>query len=396
MSTAQDKEMFFGLKVLELASVLAGPSVGQFFAELGAEVIKVENLTTQGDVTRTWRLKEEDPSEVTAYFCSVNLGKKSIAINLGSKEGQDLVAALAQKCDVVVVSFKPGDAERLGVDYASLSQHNPRLIYGQVTGYGSQNPRVGYDALIQAEAGFMLLNGPQEGPPVKMPVALMDLLAGHQLKEALLLALLRRERTGKGGLVEVSLVQSGVASLANQATAWLVAGVLPRAMGSAHPSIAPYGDIYRTAEGHWLVLAVGNDKQFKALAGVLGHPELAEDGRFCTNPLRVQHREELNPLLSTFIAQMGTSGLLADLQIRNVPAGRIQSMAEVFAMEEAKELLVPMPQGQGLRTFVGKGIEVNKNLKSPPSFSADTLEVLTELGLSDEQVASLRQKGVVG
>ncbi|HKZ37881.1 MAG TPA: CoA transferase, partial [Chryseolinea sp.] len=207
--------MFDDLKVLELASVLAGPSVGQFFAELGAEVIKVENIITAGDVTRTWRVTGEQTDDRSSYFCSVNWGKKSIAVNLNTPEGKKIIYALVKKSDIVIASFKPGDAAKLEVDYETLSALNPSLIYGQITGYGSGKPRVGYDAVIQAEAGFMFMNGEPGGPSLKMPVALMDILAAHHLKEGILLALLNKQRSGRGELVEVSLIQAAISSLAN-------------------------------------------------------------------------------------------------------------------------------------------------------------------------------------
>ena len=261
--------MFHELKVLELASVLAGPSVGQFFAELGAEVIKVENIHTGGDVTRTWKVKNEETDDRSSYFCSVNWGKKSIAVDLNRKEGKAIIYKLVEKSDIVIASYKSGDAEKLGVDYKTLSSLNPHLIYGQISGFGSSNPRVGYDAVIQAEAGFMFLNGEPDGPSLKMPVALMDILAAHHLKEGILLALLRKNQTGKGDFLEVSLLQAAVSSLANQATNWLVAGVTPQKQGSAHPNIAPYGDIFRTLDGHEILLAIGSDRQFNSLCKIL-------------------------------------------------------------------------------------------------------------------------------
>jgi len=258
--------MLNGLKVLELASVLAGPGVGQFFAELGAEVIKVENLKTGGDVTRTWKLaSEKAEDDRSAYFSSVNWGKKSLALDLTDSSGKSIVQKLAAQTDVVIASFKSGDAEKLGVAYSQLQKVNPKLIYGQITGYGSDNARVGYDAVIQAESGFMDMNGERGGSPLKMPVALVDVLAGHQLKEGLLLALLKREKTGEGSWVEVSLIQAAIASLANQASNWLVAQSLPSRQGSLHPNIAPYGESFETKDGRQVILAVGNDRQFADL-----------------------------------------------------------------------------------------------------------------------------------
>ena len=253
------------LKVLELANVLAGPSVGQFFAELGAQVIKVENVKTGGDVTRTWKSVGEQTDDRSAYFCSVNWGKKSIALDLTMEEGRRVIQKLAARSDILIASYKPGDAEKLGVSFQQLQAANPKLIYGAISGYGSKNDRVGYDAVLQAETGFMDLNGDKSGPPIKMPVALIDVLAGHQLKEGLLVALFNRERTGKGGLVEVSLIETAISSLVNQASNYLVGNRLPARQGSAHPNIAPYGETFETADGKLVLLAIGNDKQFMDL-----------------------------------------------------------------------------------------------------------------------------------
>src|SRR5258708_2997241 len=199
------------LKVLELASVLAGPSVGQFFAELGAEVIKIENPKIGGDVTRGWKTPGEPTDDRSAYFCSCNWGKKSVALDLTVQKDLEVVKSLTVKSDIGIASYKSGGGEKVGVSYLQSKTYNPQLIYGQITGYGSDDDRVGYDAVIQAETGFMALNGEQDGPPTKMPVALIDILAAHQLKEGLLLALLKREKTGGGSFVEVSLVQTAVA-----------------------------------------------------------------------------------------------------------------------------------------------------------------------------------------
>lgn len=227
--------------------------------------IKVENFKTGGDVTRTWKLAGENSDDRSAYFCSVNWGKRSLAIDLTTYEGQKIVHELIKQTEIVIASYKPGDAEKLNVDYKTLSVINPNIIYGQITGYGSNNPRVGYDAIIQAEAGFMFMNGEPGGASLKMPVALIDILAGHHLKEALLLAIIEKMRTGRGKLVEVSLLQVAISSLANQATNWLVAKKLPTKQGSLHPNIAPYGEVFVTADGKELLLAVGSDRQFEAL-----------------------------------------------------------------------------------------------------------------------------------
>jgi crotonobetainyl-CoA:carnitine CoA-transferase CaiB-like acyl-CoA transferase len=371
--------MFKDIKVLELASVLAGPSVGQFFAELGAEVIKVENLKTGGDVTRTWKGNGELTDDRSAYFCSVNWGKKSIAIDLALSEGKSIVQKLAAKSDIVIASYKPGDAEKLDVAYDQLNVKNPKLIYGQITGYGSDNERVGYDAVIQAESGFMDLNGEKNGLPTKMPVALIDVLAGHQLKEALLVALLQRERTQLGSFVEVSLIQTAIASLTNQATNWLVANKLPSRQGSLHPNIAPYGESFETKDGKRILLAVGNDRQFFDLLRILKIDPLTFENKFSTNHRRIENREEMNAVLSTAISQLTASELFLQIHKLKIPAGLIQNVREVLEMKEAKSLLMNADNLQGIRTFIAGGVLNQNTLLPPPHFGEHTKEIIKSL-----------------
>lgn len=381
--------MFQNLKVLELASVLAGPSVGQFFAELGAEVIKVENLKTGGDVTRTWKGAGEQTDDRSAYFCSCNWGKKSVALDLTSQEGKKIVQKLAQRSDMVIASYKPGDAEKLGVAYKQLITINPQLIYGQITGYGNDNERVGYDAVIQAESGFMDLNGEKDGLPTKMPVALIDVLAAHQLKEGLLLALLKREKTGEGSLVEVSLIQSALSSLANQAANWLVAKKLPTRQGSAHPNIAPYGDSFLTKDGKRILLAVGNDRQYQDLTNVLGiGQEVLDLGawaleiKFLTNQQRVENRTALNELLAGAILRLNSKELIEKINELKIPAGLIQNVEEAFSTKEAKEILMGSNSLIGIKNFIGNLSNLQSpvpNLLPPPHFGEHTKEVMKEL-----------------
>lgn len=371
--------MFEDIKVLELASVLAGPSVGQFFAELGAEVIKVENLKTGGDVTRTWKGSGELTDDRSAYFCSVNWGKKSVAVDLTSSEGKSVVQKLAAKSDIVIASYKPGDAVKLGVSYEQLSFKNPKLIYGQITGYGSDNERVGYDAVIQAESGFMDLNGEKNGLPTKMPVALIDVLAGHQLKEALLVALLKRERTGVGSFVEVSLIQTAISSLTNQATNWLVANKLPSRQGSLHPNIAPYGESFETKDGKRVLLAVGSDRQFFDLLRILKIDPLTFENKFSTNHRRIENREEMNAMLSNAITKLTASELFLQIHKLKIPAGMIQNVREVLEMKEAKQLLLNADSLTGVRTFVAQSSNEKISLLPPPNFGEHTEEILAAL-----------------
>lgn len=391
-----------GLKVLELASVLAGPSVGQFLAELGADVVKVENLKTSGDVTRSWRLpnSKERQDGPSSYFSCCNLGKRSLAVDASAYRGQELCRRLALSCDVVLASYKPGDAEKLGLDATSLRSSKPSLIYAQVTGYGLDDDRVGFDALVQAEAGFTYMNGQADeagGMPTKMPVALIDVLTGHQLKEAILLALLRRASTGEGAHLHVSLMASAVASLANQATGFLIGGVLPQRIGSEHPSICPYGTSFRDIDGLPLILAVGTDAQFRSLCTVLC-PELLADERYSRNVDRVKRRSELLALLQVKIETLRRDELLQLLKSHKVPAGAIADMKAVFETPQAESLVVRDEQGHalGLRqvAWLGDGAAESVPTRTP-AYGEHSKEILMQLGLTDSEVASLRQDGLI-
>lgn len=382
--------------MLELASVLAGPGVGQFFAELGATVIKVENLKTSGDVTRTWKTPSEKTDDRSAYFCSVNWGKQSIAIDLSSPDGQRVVARLAAVSDIVIASFKPGDAGKLRVDYETLSSVNPGIIYGQVTGYGSHNQRVGYDAIIQAEAGFMSLNGEPGGGPLKMPVALMDVLAGHQLKQGLLVALLEKHATGKGKLVEVSLIESAVSSLANQAGNYLVGGKIPTKQGSAHPNIAPYGDIFETSDGKQLLLAVGTDRQFVQLLNTLKINHLEQSDLFRDNASRVVNRPELNRILQAEIVRWKGTELLGALNLVKVPAAMIRNVAEALADPDVSNILISQGGLRGVRTYVVKDSPVLSGLLPPPHLGEHSKQILEQmLNYSPSDVESLIENGII-
>lgn len=359
-----------GLKVIELASVLAAPSVGQFLAELGAEVIKIENPLQGGDVTRSWKLAgEQAKNGRSAYFSSINWGKTSILLNLQDSKDLTQLYEMVKTADVVLASYKPLDAEKLKVSYADLVKVKSNLIYGHITGYGNNVAKVGYDAIIQAEAGFVYMNGEPACQPSKMPVALVDVLAGHQLKEGILLALLQREKTGKGSLVEVSLFDSAVSALVNQASNWLNAGHIPKQMGSQHPNIVPYGSIFCTEDNKMITLAVGTDKHFAQLCIILQIPELAQNPKFATNAQRVVHREELLAILEEKIAFWKKNDLLLELEKAQIPAGGINTMPEVFALDYVNDLLFEQEGLKGIRQWVGQiNGERGKLLAAPPQF----------------------------
>ncbi len=363
--------VFSQIRVLELASVLAGPAVGQFFAELGADVVKVEPRGT-GDVTRTWRMADEK-QDMSAYFTAVNWGKRSVALDLRDPADMNFLHRLIGKSDILISSFRPGVSENLGLDYASVSVKHPKLLYGQITGYGLDNPRAGYDAVLQAESGFMFLNSNSPGLPQKMPVALIDLLAGHQLKEALLVALIRRMNTGRGAHVSVSLLDAAVSSLANQGANYLVAGSDPAPTGSLHPNIAPYGEIVTTRDGLQVILAIGNDRQFQALTGLNGLESLASDDRFATNRMRVAHRAELFPILQQAAASRTRAALLEYFHNHHIPAGEIRTAGE--AIEASRAIHLNDETLRGIRTFIASGLELPGHISRPPQLNEHAAEI---------------------
>jgi len=368
--------IFKNLNILELGTVLAAPQVGQFFAELGANVIKIENPKTGGDVTRNWKLKGEDKQETcSAYYGASNWGKKSISLDISQAEELKKLYELVKTTDIIIANYKGGAAQKLGVDFEKLQKINPNLIYGHITAYGIDDKRVGYDAIIQAESGFLYMNGSQGGESVKMPVALVDILAAHQLKEALLIALLEKKYAKKedyiGQYVSVSLFDSALASLANQATNWLTAGQIPKKRGSQHPNIVPYGNIFITKDKQEIMLAVGSDKHFAILCEILKVGDLASDLRFETNQNRVENRAILIPILEIAFKKFTKEYLLTIFKEKQVPAGSINNMKQVFELAEAKNMILShseAPKLKAVRTFVGSNRKKDIVLTPPPRF----------------------------
>lgn len=334
-------KVFEGLKVIELASVLAGPAVGLFLAELGAEVVKVENKKTGGDVTRTWRLpKESSEAPVSAYYCAVNWNKEVIFMDLSTAQDQEKVHEWVKEADIVIANFKSSSANKMQMDQESLRAINPQLIYANISGFGEESKRVAFDVVLQAESGFMYMNGQADGVATKMPVALIDVLAAHQLKEGILVALIQRMKTGRGSYVSVSLLEAAVAALANQATNWLMGGHIPQRMGSLHPNIAPYGEIFETKDGEQLVLAIGNDKQFATLCQFLGCPDLALQPNYLNNAQRVKHRVDLTVELKKAFLQVKAAWLLQKCHENYVPIGQIRNMQQVFEQPTAQSMIL--------------------------------------------------------
>ena len=319
-----------GLKVVELARILAGPWAGQLLADLGADVDKVER-PGGGDDTRAWG-PPFAADGAAAYFHSCNRGKTSVSIDLESADGQAEVRELARNADVLIENFRVGGLARYGLDHASLAAINPRLVYCSITGFGQDGPyasRAGYDFIIQGMGGIMDLTGDPAGEPQKTGVAFADIFSGVYAATAILAALRGRDATGTGCHIDISLLDVQVGVLANQAMNYLVSGEVPHRLGNAHPNIAPY-QTFAVADGH-IILAVGNDAQFQRLCALLGQPALGEQVRFATNAGRVEHREPLVAALAALVGPRGRDELLSALAAAGIPAGPINDVAEVFA-----------------------------------------------------------------
>jgi crotonobetainyl-CoA:carnitine CoA-transferase CaiB-like acyl-CoA transferase len=330
-------KMFKDLKIVELASVLAGPLTGSFFSELGAEVIKIENKRTNGDITRTWKLPSEDKNATaSAYYSAANYSKKVLLLDLTNESDYQTLILHLKEADIVISNFKPASAKKLRLGYDHLKEYNETIIYAELTGFGADDSRPAFDVVLQAETGFMYMNGEPNGNPVKMPVALIDILASHHLKEAILCAIINKLKTGKGKHIEISLYNSALASLANQATNWLMAGHIPEAMGSQHPNIAPYGDLYLTKDHKFLVLAVGTDEQFEKLCSLL----LLPIAGFETNEQRLMQRKTLNRMIEDCFKTETANYWSAKLKRSNIPYGVVKNMKEVFQDEKSKNMLI--------------------------------------------------------
>ncbi|UTW06059.1 CaiB/BaiF CoA transferase family protein [Pseudomonas benzenivorans] len=400
------------IRVLDLSRVLAGPWAGQILADLGAEVIKVERPGT-GDDTRHWgppfvKDAEGEDSREAAYFQSANRNKQSLTLDFTQPEGQRLVRELVSQCDVLLENFKVGGLAAYGLDYASLKTINPRLVYCSITGFGQTGPyakRAGYDFLVQGLGGLMSLTGRPEGEegagPVKVGVALTDILTGLYATVGVLAALNQREQSGIGQHIDVALLDVQIACLANQAMNYLNTGVAPKRLGNAHPNIVPYQD-FPSADGDFII-AVGNDGQFRKLCEVAGLPQLADDPRFASNKARVAHRGELIPLLRQATVFKTTAEWIALLERAGVPCGPINDLAQVFAdpQVQARGLRIELANGLGSRTpLVASPLRLSETpvqyRNAPPLLGEHSEQVLQQhLGLSAEQIAALRQAGVV-
>jgi len=333
--------MLNDLLILETAAVLAGPAVGMHFAELGARVVKIENKRSGGDVTRKWKLPVEDPgSPVSAYFSSVNWGKEHLFLDLKDAKDRAAFDALVQRADVLITNHMEKDAAKLGLERDRLRELNPRLVHGHIKGFADQPDRPAFDVVLQAETGYISMTGTDAEHLAKLPIAMIDVLAAHQLKEGLLLALWQRERTGKGAYVEVSLEEAALAGSVNQASNYLMSGVVAKPMGTLHPNIAPYGEVFACTGGERMILAVGSDAQFIGLCKVLGLDYLPVDLRYTSNTDRVTNRMSLAATLAPAIATRDRTTLLQQLLEAGVPAGAVLGVDEALSTATAKALIL--------------------------------------------------------
>jgi crotonobetainyl-CoA:carnitine CoA-transferase CaiB-like acyl-CoA transferase len=320
---------FKDLLVIELASVLAGPSVGLFFAECGARVIKIENAQSKGDVTRTWFNSKENTANISAYFASVNQGKELMLLNLDNEADLFALEHLLAKADIVISNFKSSSAKRWNLESKQLRERFPKLIIGQLDAFAEGDPRVAYDIVLQAEAGYLSMNGTPDNP-ARLPVAMIDILAGHQLKEGLLLALMNRFKTETGAIVRVNLFETAIGALANQASNFLMSGLIPQAQGTLHPNIAPYGEWFLCNDDKPLVLAIGSDVQFNKLLECLSLNELIGDLRFVSNDVRLKNRNALSEILIPAFKLETRTTWLKRFQEQHIPCGAMLNLEEVF------------------------------------------------------------------
>lgn len=402
-----------GLRVLDLSRVLAGPWCTQLLADMGATIFKIERPEV-GDDTRHWGppylQSTVDPAvHMATYFMSANRGKHSVALDIATQEGAEIVRELARHCDILVENFKVGGLAKYGLDYPRLSARNPALVYCSITGFGQSGPdagRAGYDSMIQAMGGLMSITGQPDGAPgaepMKVGVAVVDLFAGLYASSAILAALLHARATGQGQQIDIALFDVQAAMLANQAANFFATGVAPGRLGNAHPNLAPY-QVFGTADGS-MALAVGNDAQFHSLWRVLTDGSMDEDRRFATNALRVANRAALTACLAPLIAARPTAAWIAALEPAGVPCGPINDLAQVFDTPQAKARALVVEQhrsdlAQPIRT-VASPMRLSATPptyeRAAPILGADTREVLQRLlRLSDGQIDDLRLRGAI-
>jgi len=400
-----------GIRVLDLSRILAGPTATQTLADLGAEVIKIERPGV-GDDTRKWGppfVLDADGAETSesAYYLCANRNKKSVAINFAVPQGQDLIRQMVRDADVLVENLKTGDMARYGLDYATLSQLNPRLIYCSITGFGQTGPnahRAGYDFMIQGEAGIMSLTGSPDGPPTKVGVGIADVMCGMYAVTGILAALQARHKTGRGQHIDICLYDTQVSWLINQGVGYLTDGKVPPRRGNDHPTIVPYGT-FPSADGDF-ILAVGNDGQYRRLVDLLGAPELGDDPRFALNADRVRNRDVLVPILTELTRAQPSAFWIKECETRGIPAGPINDLEQVFEGEQvaARGMKISLPHplsGKDSVDLIGNPLKLSDTPvtyhSAPPVLAQDTAETLKSiLNLSDTDLGQLAKDGIIG
>jgi crotonobetainyl-CoA:carnitine CoA-transferase CaiB-like acyl-CoA transferase len=384
-----------GIRVVDLSRVLAGPYATMVLADLGADVVKVEH-PRGGDETRSWGPPYAGGE--AAYFLSVNRSKRSVALDLKAPEGRELALELCARADVVIENFRPGGAARLGLDYEAVRARRPDVVYCTISGFGRREPsgRPGYDFIVQAESGLMAITGEPDGAPTKVGVALVDVLTGLNAATAILATLHRRATTGEGELIELSLLDSTFAALVNVAQNALVTGEEPERHGNAHPSIVPY-EPFRAADG-WVAVAAANDGLYARLCAAIERPDLAADERYATNEARVRNRTTLIAELARVFAERSTEEWVELLLAAGVPAGKIRGVGEALRAAATATARVSHPTAGELElvappfSLASAGV---REPEPPPLLGQHTAEVLAELGVPEERVAELEQRGVI-
>jgi crotonobetainyl-CoA:carnitine CoA-transferase CaiB-like acyl-CoA transferase len=390
-----------GVRVVDLTRILAGPYCTQALADAGADVVKVEE-PGKGDDTRGWGPPFVEGESV--YFLSVNRGKRSLTLNLKDAAARELLWRLLADADVLVENFRPGTLDRLGFSWDEVHRRHPGLVYASISGYGGDGPwggRPGYDAVLQGEGGLMSITGAADGPPFKVGASLVDVLAGMTATQGIVLALLRRERSGRGGRVDVSLLESLLPTLTYHAATYLLSGQVPARLGNRHPNLAPY-ETFQAKDGY-VIVGVGSEGLWRAFCRVLGTADLAEDPRFAANALRVTNYDALRGRLAPLLAARTVGDWLAVLEEAGIPCGRVRSVAEALDGPQvaARGLLLDVEHPRlGRRRFVGSPLHLDDAVRSsplpPPALGQHTDEILRErLGLDAAAIDALRQRGAV-
>lgn len=398
-----------GIRVLDLSRVLAGPSCTQMLGDMGADIIKIER-PGEGDDTRKWGppfMKDAEGRDTTesAYYLSCNRNKRSVAIDITKPEGQALIHQMIAQCDILIENFKVGGLKKYGLDYDSVHERHPHIVYASITGFGQNGPLAaepGYDIMAQATGGMMAVTGEPDGAPMKIGVALSDIMTGLHAAIGILAALHKRKSTGKGDHVDVALLDCTLASLTNLAQFYLTSGKIAKRWGNAHSTIVPY-QAFEAADG-WVVVAVGNDSQFARFAKLLGHGAWADDERFALNKNRVAHRDVLVPLIAACMKKQSVEHWVKALQGIDVPVGPVNQMDQVFAMEQVQargmEIEMPHPLSADPIHLVGSPLKFSESPVSyrlpPPVCGAHTKEVLQDLlGKDDAEIARLAKAGTI-